>query len=152
MEAGEQAAVAAAAIAPRIAGIGAVAALIALVACLDDPAGVPMSDSMNPGALRRLFAAHLLAGLRVVWPILAVLLGLMVALGCTVALLEHWSLFEGIYFAFVSGLTIGYGDLAPKATLARALAVTIGFIGVLLTGLVAAVGVQALQATQQGQR
>jgi hypothetical protein len=152
MEAGEQAAVAAAAIAPGIAGSGAVAALIALVACLDDPAGVPMSDSVNPSALRRLFAAHLLAGLRVVWPILAVLLGLMVALGCTVALLEHWSLFEGIYFAFVSGLTIGYGDLAPKATLARALAVTIGFIGVLLTGLVAAVGVQALHATQQGQR
>ncbi len=111
-----------------------------------------MSDSMNPRALRRLFAAHLLAGLRVVWPILAVLLGLMVALGCTVALLEHWSLFEGVYFAFVSGLTIGYGDLAPKATLARALAVTIGFIGVLLTALVAAVGVQALHATQQGQR
>jgi len=151
METDEQAAVPAAATAPCIAGIGGCSLdrFGSMPRCL---AGVPMSDRMNPRALRRLFAAHLLAGLRVVWPILAVLLGLMVALGCTVALLEHWTLFEGIYFAFVSGLTIGYGDLAPKATLARALAVTIGFVGVLLTALVAAVGVQALHATQQGQR
>jgi hypothetical protein len=114
--------------------------------------GDPMSQSLNPRALRRQFLAHLVAGLQVVWPILAVLLGAMVTLGCGVALVEHWSLGEGIYFAFVSGLTIGYGDLAPKAPLARILAITIGFIGILLTGLVAAVGVQALHATQQTQR
>ena len=94
---------------------------------------------------------HLVGGLRVVWPILAVLIGMIVALGCLVALIEHWSLSEGIYFAFVSGLTIGYGDLAPKAPLARVLAIGIGCIGILLTGLVAAVGVQALHATQQAQ-
>jgi Ion channel len=110
-----------------------------------------MSQNLNPRALRRQFLAHLLGGLRVVWPILAVLIGLIVALGCTVALIEQWSLSEGIYFAFVSGLTIGYGDLAPKAPVARMLAITIGFIGILLTGLVAAVGVQALHATQQTQ-
>ena len=39
-------------------------------------------------------------------------------------LIEGWSLQDSIYFAFVSGLTIGYGDL--------------------LTGLVAAVAVKAL--------
>ena len=111
-----------------------------------------MSQSRDSGALRRQFLTHLLHGLRVVWPILVGLLGLMVALGCAVALLEHWSLFEGIYFAFVSGLTIGYGDLAPKAPVARMLAVTIGFFGILLTGLVAAIGVQALHATQESQR
>jgi len=88
----------------------------------------------------------------VVWPILGVLLTLMIALGCAVALLEHWSLFEGVYFAFVSGLTIGYGDLAPKGTLGRMLAISIGFMGILLGGLIAAVGVQALHATQQPQR
>jgi Ion channel len=108
-----------------------------------------MSQSVDARALRRQFLSHLVMGLRVVWPILVALLGVMVALGCAVALLEHWSLFEGIYFAFVSGLTIGYGDLAPKAPVARMLAVTIGFVGILLTALIAAVGVQALNATQQ---
>ena len=111
-----------------------------------------MSKSVDARALRRQFLTHLLAGLRVVWPILGLLLALMIALGCAVALLEHWSLFEGIYFAFVSGLTIGYGDLAPKGTAGRVLAISIGFTGILLGGLIAAVGVQALHATQQPQR
>jgi hypothetical protein len=69
----------------------------------------------------------------------------LAGLGVVIAMLEDWPLTEGIYFAFVPGLTIGYGDLVPKAPLARVLAVSIGFTGVLLTGLVAAVGVQALQ-------
>jgi hypothetical protein len=110
-----------------------------------------VSERPAPTPLRRLFLRHLLGGLKVVWPILAAILGVMVALGCTIAAIEGWSLFEGVYFAFVSGLTIGYGDLAPKAPLARALAVAIGFTGIVLTGLVAAVAVQALYATQKAQ-
>ena len=90
------------------------------------------------------------SGLKVVWPILSGLLAIMAALGIVVAVLEGWRLGDGLYFAFVSGLTIGYGDLVPKGPLARTLAVTIGFTGILLTGLVAAVGVQALQAALRG--
>lgn len=90
------------------------------------------------------------SGLKVVWPILSALLAIMAALGIVVAVLEGWRLGDGLYFAFVSGLTIGYGDLVPKGPLARMLAVTIGFTGILLTGLVAAVGVQALQAALRG--
>jgi len=102
--------------------------------------------------LRRQFLGLLLHGLKVVWPILALLIATMVALGLLVARLEGWSLFDGVYFAFVSGLTIGYGDLAPKGGLARALAITIGFTGILLVGLIAAVGVHALQSIAQAQR
>ena len=68
---------------------------------------------MDSRTLRRNFVAGMLIGLRVVWPILSVLLGLIVALGLVIGLLEGWSVHESIYFAFVSGLTIGYGDLAP---------------------------------------
>jgi len=101
---------------------------------------------MESRALRRKFAAGLLAGLRVVWPILSVLLGLIVGLGVLVGLLEGWSLHESVYFAFVSGLTIGYGDLAPKSLLTRVLAIAIGVCGVLVTALVAAIAVKALPA------
>jgi Ion channel len=101
---------------------------------------------MDSGTLRRNFVVGLLAGLRVVWPILSVLLGLIVALGLVVGLLEGWSVHESIYFAFVSGLTIGYGDLAPKSLLTRALAIVIGVCGVLLTALLAAIAVKALAA------
>ena len=103
---------------------------------------------MDSHALRRRFVAGLIDGLRVVWPIVSALLGLIIALGLVVGLIEGWSVHESIYFAFVSGLTIGYGDLAPKSLLTRALAILIGVCGVLLTALVAAIAVKALTAAR----
>ena len=106
---------------------------------------------MAARTLRRKFVAGLLTGLRVVWPILSVLLGLMIALGVFVGLREGWSLHESIYFAFVTGLTIGYGDLSPQTPLTRMLAIAIGVCGLLLTALVAAIAVKALTAaTNEG--
>lgn len=108
---------------------------------------------MDSRTLRRNFLSGLLYGLRVVWPILSVLLGLIIALGLVVGLLEGWSIQESIYFAFVSGLTIGYGDLAPSSLLTRALAILIGVCGVLMTALLAAIAVKALTAaTDAGER
>ena len=95
-------------------------------------------------ALRRNFLSGLLTGLSVVWPILSVLLGLMAGLGLVIGLREGWSIQESVYFAFVTGLTIGYGDFAPKFLLTRAMALGIGGCGVLLTALLAAVAVKAL--------
>lgn len=105
---------------------------------------------MDSRKLRRKFAVGLFTGLRVVWPILSVLLGLIVALGLVIGVIEGWSVHESIYFAFVSGLTIGYGDLAPKSLLARVLAIAIGVCGVLVTALVAAIAVKALTAASDG--
>jgi Na+-transporting NADH:ubiquinone oxidoreductase subunit NqrD len=105
---------------------------------------------MGSRTLRRNFVAGLFSGLRIVWPILSVLLGLIVALGVIVGLIERWSLHESIYFAFVSGLTIGYGDLAPRSLLTRVLSVLIGVCGVLVTALVAAIAVKALNAATGG--
>jgi Ion channel len=102
---------------------------------------------MTPTAMRIHFFAELLKGLKVVWPILLVLLGAMLATGFIVCKLEDWSQGEGIYFAFVTGLTIGYGDLVPLHPVSRVLSVMIGFAGILLIGLVTAVGVRALDAT-----
>jgi hypothetical protein len=105
---------------------------------------------MDSHTLRRHFVAGMLIGLRVVWPILSILLGLIVALGLVVGLVEGWSVHESIYFAFVSGLTIGYGDLAPKSLLARVLAILIGVCGVLVTALVAAIAVKSLTVATDG--
>jgi hypothetical protein len=53
----------------------------------------------------------------------------------------------------VSGLTIGYGDLAPKFLLTRVLAIVIGICGVLLTALLAAIAVRALaEATEDREK
>jgi Ion channel len=103
-----------------------------------------MNRRVNPRTMRRTFVNGLFAGLRVVWPILSGLLAVIVGLGLVIGLIEGWSVHESIYFAFVSGLTIGYGDFAPRGLASRGLAIVIGICGVLLTALVAAVAVKAL--------
>lgn len=109
---------------------------------------VPRGDHMNPRTLRRQFLAGLLAELRVVWPILSGLLGLIIVLGLAAGLIEGWSVQDSVYFSFVTGLTIGYGDLVPKTLLGRTLATLIGATGILVTALMAAVAVKALGAAR----
>jgi hypothetical protein len=101
---------------------------------------------MDSRAFRRQFLVALFAGLRVTWPILSGLLIIIVALGIMIGRIEGWGLQDSIYFAFVSGLTIGYGDLVPSTLLTRVLAICTGISGVLLTALAAAVAVKALNA------
>lgn len=105
-----------------------------------------MKAPANPRAMRRTFIHGLFTGLRVVWPVVSALLAAMVVLGMVIGLIEGWSVQESIYFAFVSGLTIGYGDFAPHTLATRALAILIGICGVLLVALVAAIAVKALSA------
>jgi hypothetical protein len=106
---------------------------------------------MQPRELRRLFFATLRRELKVVWPIISGLLGLMVALGIVIGRLEDWPLLDAIYFSFVSGLTIGYGDLVPTRPLSRVLAIVIGVTGVLLVGLIVAIAVRALDSASRRQ-
>jgi hypothetical protein len=59
---------------------------------------------------------------------------------------EGWSLGDAVYFTFITGLTIGYGDLVPRQTLTRALAIGIGFFGLFVTALLAAIAVYAMHS------
>lgn len=100
----------------------------------------------NSRTVRATYVAALIQGLGVTWPVLSGLLLFKAGLGAIVGVLEGWGVGQGIYFAFITGLTIGYGDLAPRQSLTQLLAVVIGFSGVLLTGLVAALAVKAISA------
>ena len=99
-----------------------------------------------------MFFNALIEQLHVVWPILSGILLAMVGSGLLIARIESWRVDEALYFTFVTGLTIGYGDFTPQHLAGRLLAVAIGFAGIVLTGLVAAVSVQALRATDRGRR
>ena len=103
---------------------------------------------MTPKAKRRAFFFALTQQFRVIWPVVSGVLTIMVAFGLVIGRIEDWRISEALYFTFVTGLTIGYGDLTPKNLSSRVLAVLIGFAGIVLTGLVAAVSVQALRATE----
>lgn len=94
---------------------------------------------------RFLFLKELFRGIRFVWPVVSGLIMLIALLGLLVGYLEGWRAQDGVYFAFVTALTVGYGDLVPMTPLARVAAIAIGFSGILLTGVVAAVSVHGLQ-------
>jgi hypothetical protein len=44
------------------------------------------------------------------WPVLSTILATQVAVGLLVGFMEGWSVGDAVYFTFVTGLTIGYGD------------------------------------------
>jgi hypothetical protein len=95
--------------------------------------------------VRRRFFQYLWKHLQVIWPVVSGLIGFQLSLGAVIGFLERWSVSETIYFTFVTALTIGYGDLAPKRITSRMIALAIAFSGILLMGLVAALGVRSLQ-------
>ena len=113
---------------------------------------LPSSDGSAAGRkpmrsreIRRIFFMELLRLVGVVWPILSGVLSAMVGPGLLIGHIEGWRIVDALYFTFVTGLTIGYGDLTPRHVVSRLLAVVIGLAGIMLTGLIAALSVQALQ-------
>jgi voltage-gated potassium channel len=52
---------------------------------------------------------------------------------------------QTFYFCAVTALTIGYGDVVPTTALGRIVAVSLGLLGVLITGVVTASAVYAIQ-------
>ena len=100
--------------------------------------------------LRRRFLAGCWLELQVVWPVLMGLVVAQLALGLLVGALENWPLTASVYFGLVTGLTIGYGDFVPVRVAARVISILIGFVGILMTGLIAGISVRALQnATEE---
>jgi hypothetical protein len=101
---------------------------------------------MRSRQIRRIFFVELFRLVRVVWPILSWVLFAMIGPGLLIGHIEGWRIDEALYFTFVTGLTIGYGDLSPRHVVSRLLAVVIGFAGIVLTGLVVALCVEALRS------
>jgi hypothetical protein len=97
--------------------------------------------------IRRAFFVALFHQIQIVSPILGGIILVMVIIGLLIGHIEGWKIMDALYFTFVTDLTIGYGDLTPRHIVSRCLAVVIGFSGIVLTGLVAAVSVRALEAT-----
>jgi voltage-gated potassium channel len=96
--------------------------------------------------MRRRFIVALAHAIHVTWPVLSAVLAIQLVLGLLAGFVEGWSLGDTVYFTFITGLTIGYGDLVPRQTLTRALAIGIGFSGLFVTGLIAAIAVQAMRS------
>ncbi|MDH3838017.1 MAG: potassium channel family protein [Desulfobacterales bacterium] len=92
---------------------------------------------------------------RAIWHVRAVILALitLVVTGAVaVTLVEKMPFGATLYFAFVTGLTIGYGDIVVKTPFGRLVAILIGFVGILMTGLIVAVLVYAVRESIPGSK
>ena len=66
---------------------------------------------------------------------------------------EDLALGDALYLTAITGLTVGYGDIAPTTTVGRIVSVVIGFVGVIYVGIVVAVATRALaQAVAEKKR
>jgi voltage-gated potassium channel Kch len=94
------------------------------------------------------------------WQLVAELAGLFLILGVVVVvfgmLIAHFdrtSKADGIYFACITALTIGFGDIVPKTGASKIIAVILAMLGLIVFGIVVAVSVHALDiALESSQR
>jgi voltage-gated potassium channel len=72
------------------------------------------------------------------------LVSLLLLGGVLISWLENIPLGHAIYFAFITGFSIGYGDISPKTGWGCVVSVGIGMIGMIFVGLTVAVATRAL--------
>jgi voltage-gated potassium channel len=91
------------------------------------------------------FIQFFLAVMKLISPILLSLCSVIVVLGLIAGRREGWSHFDALYWAFITALTVGYGDIRPLKPLSKVLAVAIAWTGIMFTGVIVAVTVSSTQ-------
>ncbi|WP_297457977.1 potassium channel family protein [Thermococcus sp.] len=86
--------------------------------------------------------------LRVLYYVKSILLGLFVTIalfGVVLSLEEGINLWDGMYFAFITAFTVGYGDFTPTTAVSKVLcALILPVLGMILTGIMVAAAMQAI--------
>lgn len=102
---------------------------------------------VNPWRFLRSFLS-LLASAAYVLTLLALAFASL-ALALAYAERTNLSFWQSIYLSAITALTVGYGDFAPKSPIGRVAAIGLGFLGVLLTGVVVAAAIKALERAEK---
>jgi hypothetical protein len=68
---------------------------------------------------------------------------IIAVLGLLVGRKEGWSRFDSVYWSFITGTTVGYGDIRPMKRASRIIAIVVALLGLTLTGILIAVAVHA---------
>jgi hypothetical protein len=81
-----------------------------------------------------------------IMPVILLLLSVIFFLGWRVARIEKWPTGQGLYFAFITATTVGFGDIFPTKPKTRALCIIIAFTGLILTGIMVALAFESLSS------
>ena len=94
---------------------------------------------------------------KTLWYLRAIMLGLLLLFTALTAAMYYFGgpvetsdrsaspIGETIYYCAITALTIGYGDVVPTTMFGRLDALLLGLVGLLLTGLIIAAAVRAVQ-------
>ena len=82
-------------------------------------------------------------GLLYAGPLLIALVVLIAIVGQMIGKWEGWCRSDALYYAFITASTVGYGDFHPTQKASKYWAICIALLGLILTGLIVALGVQA---------
>ncbi|MBL4797929.1 MAG: two pore domain potassium channel family protein [Oleispira sp.] len=93
------------------------------------------------------FIKILMWGLYLMAPIMIMMSLIIVTLGLIVGRIESWTKFDSLYWAFITALTIGYGDIKPLKKRSRVISIILGTFGIMLTGMLVAITVEASSST-----
>jgi len=75
-------------------------------------------------------------------------LGLAIAaLSATIGLMEGWRVSDSLYYGFITATTVGYGDMIPTNGWGKLISVILSIIGLILTGIMVALAVEAADIT-----
>lgn len=90
------------------------------------------------------FIKYYWIALQFISPILLALVFCIALLGFFVGKLEGWSRIDTIYYSCITATTVGYGDFLPCRNCSKLLAILITFVGLVLTGILVAIALNAL--------
>ncbi len=88
-------------------------------------------------------------GIYLAFPILFVVSLIIISIGLIVGRIESWSKFDAVYWAFITALTVGYGDLRPVRKSSKIFSIIIAWCGITLTGLLVAIAVKTASTAFQ---
>ena len=97
-----------------------------------------------PRGLTIVFVKDFVRGLWLMFPLLFSLLAAITLLGRWVGRIEGWSRLDTFYWSFVTATTVGYGDLRPAKNASKIASILIAFLGLMMSGILVAVTVHAV--------
>lgn len=83
---------------------------------------------------------------RILWLLTPLWSGLALIIsagGLLLAKVQHMAWGDGLYLAWITALTVGYGDLTPKTALARLICITLALVGVIFTAIITSLALNA---------
>jgi voltage-gated potassium channel len=83
---------------------------------------------------------YMLIHLLPIWGFLSVVITLF---GVVLAKLEGLAIGTGIYFAWITATTVGYGDVRPERGISQFLCVLLAIIGIINTGIILSIALNA---------